>query len=154
MTLSRSAIAGLCLSAAGLVYVVGYEGYCNPACIPVKGDVPTLGFGTTEGVKLGDKTTPHVALRRALRDVNKFEGAIKQCVTAPLYQHEYDAYTSLAYNIGPTAFCNSTLVKKLNAGEYRAACMEILRWDKFRGQTLPGLSTRREGEKRMCLGLV
>lgn len=154
MTLGRKAIAGLCLSAAGLVYVVGYEGYCGTACIPVKGDVPTIGFGTTEGVKLGDKTTPHAALARALRDASKFEGAIKQCVTVPLYQHEYDAYTSLAYNIGPTAFCNSTLVKKLNAGEYRAACMEILRWDKFKGKPLAGLSKRREGEKNMCLGLV
>jgi lysozyme len=55
--------------------------------------------------------------------VAKFEGAVKQCVTVPLAQYEYDAYISLAYNIGPTAFCGSTLVRLLNAGDYEGgAC--------------------------------
>jgi len=54
----RSAVAVLALSAATLVGIVRHEGYTDRAVIPVKGDVPTIGFGTTEGVKLGDKTTP------------------------------------------------------------------------------------------------
>lgn len=149
--IDRRHVAALCLSAAGLVGLVSYEGYTDRAVIPVKGDVPTIGFGTTEGVRPGDRTTPPEALARALVDVRKFEGAIKRCVGVPITQNEYDAYTQLAYNIGESAFCGSTLVKKLNAGEYEAACKEILRWDKFKGKPLPGLTKRRAKESALCL---
>jgi lysozyme len=152
MSGQRSVIAALSLSAAGLVGLALHEGYTDRAVIPVKGDVPTIGFGTTGGVKLGDRTTPPAALSRALVDVQKFEGAIKQCVNVPLTQGEYDAFVSLAYNIGSAAFCGSTLVKKLNAGDYAGACAEILRWDRFKGQPLAGLTRRRQDEYRQCLG--
>lgn len=150
MTIRRN-LAGLALSAAGLVGLVNFEGYTDAAVVPVAGDVPTIGFGTTEGVKLGDRTTPPQALARALRDVQRFEGALRRCVTVPLSQGEYDAYTSLAYNIGAGAFCGSTLVRKLNAGDYPGACDEILRWDKFKGRPLRGLTLRREAEHRQCI---
>jgi lysozyme len=84
--------------------------------------------------------------------VQKFEGAMKTCVHVPLYQYEYDAYISLEYNIGSGAFCGSTLVKKLNAGDYDGACREILRWDKFKGRPLPGLTARRHREYEQCIG--
>ena len=150
--MSRVRLAGLSLSAAALVGIALHEGYRDTAYIPVPGDVPTIGFGTTEGVKLGDKITPIKALERKLSDVQKFEGAIRECVGAPLYQHEYDAYTSLAYNIGPTAFCDSTLVRLLNQERYEEACRQILRWDKFKGVPLPGLTKRRQGEFKQCMG--
>lgn len=150
--ISRNQIASLSLSAAALVGIALHEGYRDTAYTPVPGDVPTIGFGTTEGVKPGDKTTPPQALARALTDIQKFEGAIKRCVTVPLHQHEYDAYTSLAYNIGSTAFCGSTLVKRLNAHDYPGACAEILRWDRFKGQPLAGLTKRRKQENAQCLG--
>lgn len=148
----RSAIAGIVLSASALVAIVTHEGYSDTAIIPVPGDVPTIGFGTTEGVKPGDRITPPKALARALTDVQKFEGALKKCVTVPLHQYEYDAYVSLAYNIGPTAFCNSTLVKHLNGQAYANACQQILVWDKFRGKPLRGLTIRRQAEYRQCMG--
>lgn len=157
----RTAIAALALSAAGLVGMVTQEGYTDRAVIPVKGDVPTIGFGTTGGVKMGDTITPPKALARALTDVQKFEGAIKTCVKVPLHQYEYDAYTSLAYNIGPTAFCKSTLVSKLNAEDYGGACNEIMRWAYYRGKNCAapeyarlcgGLAKRREAEYRQCAG--
>jgi|GEM_PF-599275 len=72
------------------------EGYTERAVIPVKGDVPTIGFGTTTGVNIGDTTTPPKALARALTDVEQFEGALKTCVTVPLAQHEYDALVSFS----------------------------------------------------------
>ncbi len=146
----RTNFAVLTLSAAGLVGIVVSEGYTDRAVIPVPGDVPTIGFGTTEGVKMGDKITPPRALERALLDVTKFEGAVKKCVKVPLTQGEYDAYTSLTYNIGSTAFCSSTLVRKLNSGDYAGACAEISRWDKFQGASLPGLTARRARERVMC----
>ena len=149
------------LSAAGLVGIVAQEGYSDTAIIPVKGDVATIGFGSTTGVKLGDKTTPPKALARALTDAQKYEGALKRCVTVPLRQNEYDAYVSLAYNVGPAAFCGSTLVKKLNASDYPGACAEILRWKNFQGHDCSkaeykslcgGVWTRRQTEYKQCMG--
>lgn len=151
---SRIAIAALSLSAVAFGGLVAYEGYSPTAYVPVKGDVPTIGFGTTEGVKPGDTITPPQAVQRALRDVSKYEGAIRQCVKVPLHQYEYDAYVSLAYNIGPVAFCGSTLVKKLNAGDYEGACTEILRWDRFKGKPLAGLTKRRQQENARCRGMA
>ena len=152
MTRVRVLLASLALSAAGLVGIAGYEGYTDRAVIPIPGDVPTIGFGTTGGVKLGDKTTPPAALRRALQDITKFEGAVKQCVTVPLHQWEYDAYLSLAYNIGSGAFCSSTLVRELNQGHYEEACKQILRWNRAGGRVVRGLVNRREAEYQTCMG--
>jgi len=150
--IERRTLAALALSASALVTLALHEGYSDRAITPVPGDVPTIGFGTTAGVKPGDRITPPQALARALTDVQQFEGALKRCVTVPLHQHEYDAYISLAYNIGSGAFCGSTLVKRLNAGDYAGACGEILRWNKFKGRPLPGLTQRRQQEYRQCLG--
>lgn len=151
---SRNVVAGLSLSAAALVGIVLHEGYSNEAITPVPGDVPTIGFGTTEGVKMGDKITPPKALERALSDISKYEGALKKCVRVPLSQNEYDAYVSLSYNIGTGAFCKSTLVKYLNEFRYEEACNEILKWDKFKGKPLRGLTLRRQEEHRKCLGNI
>lgn len=148
----RLSIAVLGLSAIGFAGIVTYEGYSDQAIIPVKGDVPTIGFGTTQGVKMGDTTTPQKAIVRSLADIQKFEGALHQCVKVPLSQNEYDAYVSLAYNIGPGNFCGSSLVAKLNQQQYPEACAEILRWDKFAGKPLPGLTKRRQDEYRTCMG--
>jgi lysozyme len=159
----RRTVTGLTLSAAALVGIVLHEGYTDRAVIPVKGDVPTIGFGTTAGVKMGDTITPPQALVRALADVQQFEGSLKQCVTVPLHQHEYDALVSFSYNVGSRAFCQSTLVKKLNAGDYAGACAELLRWRFFKGKDCAapeharlcgGLVKRREAEYRQCMGEV
>jgi lysozyme len=144
--------ASLSLSAAALVGIAVHEGYSPVAYEPVKGDVPTIGFGTTEGVEMGDKTTPERALVRLLQDASKFEKAVKRCAPVPMHQFEFDAYVSLTYNIGEGAFCKSTLVKKLNAGDYAGACSQILRWDRFKGKPLPGLTKRRMEEYQKCLG--
>lgn len=152
--MNRMQLAGLALSASALVGIALHEDYSSKAIIPVPGDKPTIGFGTTDGVKIGDSITPPKALQRALQDIQQFEGAIKRCVTVPLHQREYDAYTSLTYNIGQTAFCNSTLVRKLNAQDYEGACKEILRWDRFQGNPLPGLTKRRQDEYKQCMGVT
>lgn len=150
--MNRQLIGALVLSASAFVGLLGYEGYSSVAIRPVPGDVPTIGFGTTEGVKMGDRTEPVKAVRRALADIDTKERAIKRCVKVPLFQHEYDAYVQLGYNIGEKAFCNSTLVRKLNEGDYSGACAEISRWDKFHGKPLKGLSNRRAEERALCEG--
>ena len=150
--MSRINHALLALSASALVGIAVHEGYRGEAYEPVKGDVPTIGFGTTEGVEMGDRTTPERALILLLKDANKFQNAVKRCAPVPMYQYEFDAYVSLTYNIGEGAFCRSTLVKKLNAGDYGGACREIRKWDKFKGKPLPGLTKRRQEEYQKCLG--
>lgn len=149
---SRTAIVSLALSASALVGIAVHEGYRGNAYLDSV-NIPTIGFGTTKNVKMGDTIDPVKALQRKMDDIQSFEGALKQCVKVPLHQHEYDAYLSLAYNIGPTAFCNSTLVRRLNEQKYEEACKQILRWDFAGGQRLPGLTKRRQAEYRQCLGL-
>lgn len=147
MSKARFAIGSLVLSAAAFVGIISREGYTDQVVIPTKGDVPTIGFGTTGGVKQGDRTTPVKAAQRALMDVSRFEGAIKSCVKMPLSQQEYDAYTDLAYNIGPNAFCNSTIVKRVNTGDYAEACAAILMF-----KYAAGYDCSTPGNKR-CAGL-
>jgi lysozyme len=132
MSRVRLAVAAMSLSAAAFVGILTREGYTDQAIIPVPGDVPTYGFGATEGVKMGDSTTPVKAAQRALTDASKYEGALKRCVKVPLHQAEYDVYVDLSYNIGPTAFCNSAIVKRLNVEDYRGACEAILMWKIFK----------------------
>lgn len=149
----RIAAGALALSAAGLIGIAQYEGFSEEAYVPVPGDRITIGFGHTgPDVKLGDKITVPDALTRLYRDVGVAESAIGRCVTVPLTQGEFDAYTSLAFNIGAQAFCDSTLVKRLNQGDYVGACEEIKRWVYAGGKVVPGLVNRRESEYRMCMG--
>ena len=148
----RKSLAAIVVSASALVSIVTYEGYRDKAYIPVPGDVPTVGFGTTEGVKPGDTITPPVALGRALTDIDKFDKKLRSCISVPLHQYEYDAYLSLSYNIGSKAFCDSTLVRELNNGNYGESCKQILRWDRFKGKPLAGLTRRRAAEYKTCIG--
>lgn len=153
----RKPILALVVSVASLGGIAIHEGYRDGAYIPVPGDVPTIGFGSTtyedgSRVKLGDKITRKEATELLGSKVSMFERQVKSCVKVPLAQNEYDAFVSLTYNIGGQAFCSSTLVKKLNTYDYEGACKEILKWDKFRGKSLPGLTKRRTHEYKQCLG--
>ena len=133
----RVTIAALAFSALGFAGLANREGYRGEAYPdPVHGAaVPTMGFGTTENVRIGDKTDPVQAVRRAVSDVGKKEEAMKRCIApdVALTQVEYDVYVDLAYNIGTTNFCQNTkrtgpsrLVTRLNAYEYAGACDAIL----------------------------
>lgn len=152
--MNRTALAGLSVSGIALIGLLAAEGFRDTAYIPVPGDVPTIGFGTTKDVRMGQRIEVTQALTSALVDVQKFEGAMKRCVTVPLHQYEYDAYVSLTYNIGEGAFCRSTLVRLLNKEDYNGACKQILKWDKFKGKALRGLTVRREKEYKMCTGVM
>ena len=154
---SRVKSSLLVLAASTLVGLALHEGYTDKAVIPVPGDVPTKGFGTTRNpdgssVKMGDTTTPQRALVDLLRDASKFEQAVKRCAPVPMYQYEFNAYVSLTYNIGEGAFCNSTVVKRLKTFDYEGACKAILMWDKVQGRTVRGLTLRRQAEYQECIG--
>lgn len=151
--MNRVNIAALVLSAASLTGIAVHEGYRDRAYIPIDGDRPTLGFGDAQGVKLGDKTDPIRALIRLNQQAETFQQEMRQCIgNVPLYQYEWDAYVSLTFNIGSGAFCRSTLVKLLQQQNYTAACSQILRWDRFQGMPLAGLTKRRQDEYVKCTG--
>lgn len=146
-------LASLSLSAAALVGIAVHEGYREQAYIPVKGDVPTIGFGDTHGVKMGDKTDPIRALIRLSEHTESFQKDLKACIgDVPMYQYEWDAIVSWAYNVGTGAACKSTLVKKLRLLDYSGACKELLRWNRFNGKELKGLTIRRQQEYQLCIG--
>lgn len=151
--MNRVNILALVLSAASLTGIAVHEGYRDRAYVPVAGDRPTLGFGDAQGVKLGDKTDPIRALIRLNQQAETFQQEMRQCIgDVPLYQYEWDAYVSLTFNIGSGAFCKSTLVKLLQQQDYVGACTQILRWDKFQGRPLAGLTKRRQDEYVKCTG--
>ena len=153
----RLALASLSLSAAAIVGMAVHEGYRGDAYHATADErergISTIGFGTTDGVRPGDRTTPERALVRLLEDATKFERQLKACIgDVPMYQHEWDAIVSWAYNVGPGAACRSTLVRNLQAGDYAGACRELLRWDRQSGRVLPGLTKRRQAEYQQCMG--
>lgn len=153
--MGRLRVAFLSLSASALIGIAVHEGYRDRAYIPVQGDVPTIGFGDTHGVKPGDKTDPIRALIKLGQHTENFQRQLRACIgDVPMHQHEWDAIVSWAYNVGPQAACKSTLVRKLKAGDYAGACAELLRWDKFQGKPLPGLTKRRQDEHRQCMGVI
>ncbi|SHM10955.1 lysozyme [Nitrosospira sp. Nsp11] len=169
----RSAVAVMMVSASLYVGIAQHEGYVEVAAPPVAGDVPTNGFGSTAGVRLGDKTTPVRAMIRLLNEIEDvYAAGVRKCVTVPLYQHEFDAYVSLAYNVGVGAVCRKAdkrtvddqgkpkqpepdrLIDVLNKADYDEACRRIKSFNRFQGKVMRGLTIRREAEYKQCLGLA
>lgn len=138
MAIERRHVAALSVSAVLLVSLAVQEGYTDKAVIPVTGDVPTYGFGMTHRadgtpVQMGDKTNPVEAIQRSLAHVQKDERGMKRCVTAPLSQVEYDLMLDFSYQYGINRLCNSTMVKKANAGDYLGSCAAYLEYKKVKG---------------------
>lgn len=150
--MERKHIGITTLSLIGLLAITQYEGFSDKAYVDIAG-VPTIGYGSTKEVQIGDRIDEKGARSRLLKEVKDEYGvALNKCIKVPLNQSEYDAYISLTYNIGKTAFCNSTLVKKLNQHKYEEACKEILRWNRVKNKVITGLTIRRQKEYKMCVG--
>jgi lysozyme len=173
MALIRKPISHLIISVSLLAAIGGYEAFSPTAYVPVKGDVPTIGYGTTvhpngEKVKMNETITRATAQEYLVQDVDKFKTGMAKCIKAPLSQYEFEAYTSLTYNIGTAAFCSSSIPRKLAAGDYKAACLTILQYNKMKDTSKPmvrnsqgkmvwqykiikGLDNRRKDEYKTCL---
>ena len=74
-------------------------------------------------------------------------------VKVPLKQHQFDALVSFAYNVGLGNLKASTLLRKLNAGDYAGAALEFHRWNRSNGRVLPGLVRRRAAEALLFQGI-
>jgi lysozyme len=132
----------------------GYRGqaYPDPA---TKGAPWTIGFGETHGVKPGDRTTPTSALRVLEQSLERHAAGVRACVKVPLSVGEFRASVDLAYNIGVAAYCNSSVARRFNAGDYWGGCMAFLLYIKARVggvlQPMPGLVKRRWDNYNLCV---
>ena len=116
----------------------------------------TIGFGTIKypngvRVKKGDTCTLEQAKEYMRHDLIEFEHTVNSSVKVPLNQNQFDALVSLAYNIGSSAFKSSTLVKKLNTGDYQGAADQFNVWVNAGGKRMQGLVNRRDREKLLFL---
>ena len=143
------------LSNNGMKLLEQFEGLRLEAYLDSAG-IATIGFGTIKypngsKVKLGDKITKTQAKDYKLYDLKEFESTVNTSVPVPLSQNQYDALVSISYNIGSNAFKNSTLLKKLNAGDYKGAAEQFLVWNKVNSKRVQGLVNRREAERNLFL---
>lgn len=147
------AIGQMSISSFGVNIICNFEGKRLVAYDDGVG-VWTIGFGTTiypngTKVKKGDVCTEAQAKAYMAHDLKKFELAVNNAVNVSLNQNQFDALVSLAYNIGTNAFKNSTLVKKLNAGDIRGATNQFDVWIYAGGRRIQGLVNRRAKEKNI-----
>ncbi|MGL4230893.1 MAG: lysozyme [Casimicrobium sp.] len=139
------------ISDAGLDLIKEFEGlrleaYLCPA------SVWTIGYGTTRGVKEGMKITREEAERFLRADVEKYEQAVNELMQQGFTsQTQFDAFVSLAYNIGRQAFATSTALKRHRNGDFAGAADAITWFNRGGGRVLPGLVRRREAEKKLYL---
>lgn len=108
--------------------------------------IPTIGYGHTRGVKMGDRCTIQQADVWLTQDLEDAEAAVSMLVKKPLTQSQFDALVSFTFNVGAGRLGESTLLILLNRGNYTGAAAQFQRWDKSKGVTLPGLVRRRAAE--------
>ena len=122
--------------------------------------IPTIGYGTTrypngQKVRLGDRISERDAEVYLRSECSKVATEISELIKVPVNQNQFDALVSFAYNVGTGAFQSSTLLRKLNQGDYQGAANEFSRWVNgvVNGvfQPLPGLVSRRADEKNLFL---
>jgi len=118
---------------------------------PGTGGAPwTIGYGDTGNVVEGQTITQEEADARLARRMPYYEHSVESMVKVPLTQGQFDALVDFAYNLGSDALRSSTLMKKLNAGDYAGAAAEFGKWVLGgNGHVLPGLVTRRAKERAL-----
>lgn len=124
------------------------EAYKCPA------DVLTIGYGHTKKVSAGDVITEGEADILLALDVQDAERAVNAYVDVDINQNQFDALVSFVYNLGAGNFKSSTLLRKLNQGDYLGAANEFQRWNKAGGKVLRGLVRRREAEANLFIGVT
>lgn len=134
-----------------------YEALRLKAYKPTPNDVWTIGYGHTSTTKPGMVITAVQAEALLRKDVAWVEDVIHRRVKVPLTQNQFDALGHLIFNIGEMQFAKSTVLRKLNEGDYQGAANAFLMWNKQRSKTtgkmivLRGLTTRRQKERELFL---
>lgn len=145
---------GSLLSLGGLYHIASSEGLVYTAYPdPATGGAPwTICYGHTgPEVKPGLTVTHKQCLLWLQQDTMKAERVVRHLVTVPLRQGQYDAYVSFVFNAGATKFRNSTMLRKVNAGDAVGSCREFPKWKYANKMVMEGLVVRRFKEQAMCL---
>ncbi|MDP8173680.1 lysozyme [Pasteurella skyensis] len=150
------------LGAKGLILIKTVEGCSLNAYRDVKG-VPTIGYGHTFKVKMGDKITQQQADELLAQDLDHFENGVNDLLdelNVTVTQNQFDALVSFAFNVGLGALKRSTLCKKLYLMNQRdqasiyAVADQFLRWVYAGKKKIKGLQNRRNKERLLFLGVV
>lgn len=113
------------------------------------GGVATIGYGHTKDVVMGTTITQARADRFFREDIAWVKRAVDSTVKVKLNSNQVGALYSFVYNIGGSQWRTSTLLRKLNAGDYEGAANEFKRWNKDNGKTVRGLTNRRRHEAKL-----
>lgn len=148
----KVAIAGTGAAMALVAFVGMWEGFSTTAYRDIVG-VPTICYGETRGVDMGDSIPKEECDSMLMARLQEFESELDACL---LHEEDIPASTktaliSWAYNVGTGAACKSTLVRLANAGNLKAACDQLLRWNRAGGKVVRGLTRRRTAERELCL---
>jgi len=138
--------------------VKSFEGFRSYAYIDSSG-LPVIGYGQTRvngrTVRMGQFIDRSQADRALEQELSHIQRLVLARVKVDLNPYQLGALTSLVYNAGTVVITNSTLARKLNAGDYTGASREFVRWNKAnRGGKLvvfPGLTKRRQAEQKLFL---
>lgn len=131
----------------GLALIKEFES-CELKAYRCPAGILTIGYGSTGAhVKVGMVITVPEAEALLKKDLARFEKRVNDLVKVPLSQEQFDALVSFDFNTG--ALHKSTLLKRLNAGEYAAVPAELNKWVKSKGKTLRGLVRRRAAEGQL-----
>jgi lysozyme len=149
------------LNQAGVELIKASEGFFPERYICPAGK-PTVGYGHVilAGEVFDHPLSQPEAEELLRRDLSQVEGQVSRLVTAALSDNQFSALLSFTFNVGAGNLASSTLLKKLNAGDYPGAAEQFLVWvkctkvdaqgNKYK-ETLPGLVTRRQAERALFL---
>lgn len=142
-------------SEKGIRLIKQFEG-CKLTAYQDSVGVWTIGYGWTQPVdgkpiRAGMTIKQETAERLLKTGLVSYESDVSRLVKVGLTQGQFDALVSFTYNLGAQSLSTSTLLRKLNAGDYAGAADEFLRWNKAGGKVLNGLTRRREAERALFL---
>lgn len=142
------------LGSRGLHLIESFEGFRSKPYRDAVG-VWTIGYGSTGGVGPGTRPIGRDdAEARLKREVDSTYGAAVNRIPG-LNQNQFDAITSFVYNVGPGGIGTDTGIgRALRSKNWKQAADELLRWDKAGGRSLPGLTRRRQAERKLFLSPV
>lgn len=139
----------------GIALIKQFEG-CKLTAYQDSVGVWTIGYGWTQPVdgkpiRAGMTIKQETAERLLKTGLVSYESDVSRLVKVGMTQWQFDALVSFTYNLGARSLSTSTLLRKLNAGDYAGAADEFLRWNKAGGKVLNGLTRRREAERALFL---
>jgi lysozyme len=139
------------ISEEGISLIKKFEG-CKLEAYLDAVDVPTIAYGRTKDVKIGDICTQQQAEDWLEEELVEYEGYVNEAVKVELTQPQFDSIVSWTYNLGPSNLNRSSMLRVLNASDYDNVPEQIMRWNKAGGRVLAGLVRRREAEAEMFKG--